>query len=155
MAGIEEKMFKKLNETRNPEAIENFKLLYNKHREKLDSTFVSSICNGDDYAITSREWELLLNEFISSRNLIYESADNGPDFKITSSYSKIIWVEAICPNIQGSKNKKITEYASRIHNSCEFLEVPEEALDLVLTGAMKEKKEKFDEYRKNGVVIGC
>ncbi|MDD2325535.1 MAG: hypothetical protein PHW63_06005, partial [Alphaproteobacteria bacterium] len=145
-------MRKCLKQRLNDRAVENFLSLYEKHKEHLDAHFVSEICTGEMQKIDARVWELLLCEYFTEQKLDFISPDHGPDFKIQSITGKTIWVEAICPNIQLSKDEKVINYLRRSEEQSEFVEVPEENLDLVITSAMKEKNDKFIKYIKEAVV---
>lgn len=105
-----------------------------------DSIFVTQITSGDDEAFWQRAWEMLLARHLREQGHQLDSGDEGPDFRFLVG-GKVVWCEAICPSPKGIPTEWLTPVPA---GEAVVMEVPDEAVLLRLTAAIKEKLEKLE-----------
>ena len=97
--------------------------------------------------IQQRYWEMFLYDFLEKHGFTISCEEEGPDFKIKENE---VWVEAITP----IRPPELEEFYAP-SDSIMAKSVPEHDFSLVLTAALKEKKEKFQKYLESGIVDPC
>lgn len=93
----------------------------------------------------SRTWEMYLANVFLEYNfkLTQREKEEGPDFKIKLPNDKVIWIEAI------AGNRSTVPERNNYSGSIGVLDDPKV---LRITACLKEKKEKFEKYKTDGIV---
>ncbi|MDC0294653.1 hypothetical protein OAK98_04580 [Mariniblastus sp.] len=115
--------------------------LWQEFEPLADSGFIDLIARN----FQQRFWEMYVACTLKKQGLSLESADEGPDLKVTN-LELTTWVEAIAPN-SGSGDDAVS---SGVIDG--VAGVDEEGIILRLTGAIAEKHNKYLGYLKNGIV---
>lgn len=95
-------------------------------------------------------WEMMVAKTLKSEG--YEPtrmSDGGPDFVVEKD-GKRIFIEAICPGRGDEGNPNTVQ--PTIHGSGIAQDIPTEQIVLRIRGALKIKKEKYEDYVKSGKV---
>jgi hypothetical protein len=110
--------------------------------------FVSELTSGKKEVMFQRVWEMMLARHLDALGYSITTSDEGPDFRIEHE-GQTIWIEAVCPEPKG-----IPQDWLEGPKPGEFKvgSVPHTEVLLRWTAAIKEKSEKLQTYRKNGIV---
>ncbi len=120
-----------------------FDNLYSKYYPYADTHFLTEVKK----KFHQRTWEMYLGCALLDRNIIFSSKNIGPDFLIEDNGKKI-WIECI------ACEKGAVESPDRVPDMIYGIPqiVPVDEILIRIAGALKAKKEKYDEYIKSGIV---
>ena len=104
--------------------------------------FVSDLVSGKDSKLFQRLWEMVLALHLIEQGFKIQSHESGPDFSFEIDEQKV-WVEATAPEPCDVIQKWLNRKGGR---------VPHEQILLRWTGALNSKRQRFLEYRNQGIV---
>ena len=99
------------------------------------------------HQFAQRAWELYLGVTLLNNGFeLKKQIINAPDFSVVKDDTTLAWIEATAAN-KGSSNDKVPDMMLGA-----VIDVPEEKMLLRLTNALNTKKDKFENYLKQGTV---
>jgi len=142
----------------NPNAVQHFGTLLEEYRNSglASPNLDNELMTQEHKKFWSIIWEACLYRHLKSLGFAFDmnkarkSGQNGPDFSVISSGKKI-WVEAIVPEPIGISEEYLRT-PSYNPTKLECKTEPHEKKLLRWTSAIKEKKEKFAKYIRDGVI---
>lgn len=130
--------------SRTKDDIEKMWEIYNKYAPKgfKENMLLSKEC------FYQRWWEMYLGTKLLEYgfNIITNSRDEGPDFKVCID-DEIYWIEAVAPELGEEESKdKLPEMEMGVHS------LPREKFLLRISNAIDNKINKFEKYLEKGLV---
>jgi type I restriction enzyme S subunit len=110
--------------------------------------FVKEFTSSKREAIFQRGWEMMLARHLDAQGHRLTSPDHGPDFRFEHD-GLTVWVEAISPEPKGLPADWMT---GPVPGEFKVGSLPQREILLRWTAAFKEKWDKLQSYRKNGIV---
>ncbi|AZV78995.1 hypothetical protein EBB79_14710 [Parasedimentitalea marina] len=114
-----------------------------------DRNFLSEFARQTD----QRFWEMYLAYWLleAGKNLVVRMSAEGPDILIEENDQRI-WIEAISPTFGDVSNPNSVPDTVDACRQGIMAKTPKTQIELRVTAAVKEKRDKFRGYLKNGIV---
>lgn len=97
----------------------------------------------------ARLWEMMVAKILKVEEYEPESTAQGPDFVVEKD-GKRIFIEAVCPGPGDDTN--LNSVPTLVLGGSIAQKVPVDQIILRLCSALKDKKEKYEQYRHSGIV---
>jgi len=127
--------------------------LWGSFRPLADAQFIVEFCSGNETQLLERFSEMYLSRQLLEQGLQLSSNDHGPDIRI-DTFEPPVWLEMVTPAIGQGPNRLPEEYADPdvADSAVAVYSVPHEAILLRWTSSIRQKWEKFEEYKAEAIV---
>jgi type I restriction enzyme S subunit len=132
------------------DALEN---LWEAFRPLADPEFVAEFCSGNETRFLERFSEMYLSGVLIEQDFQLSSSSHGPDIRVDTVNAQT-WLEIVTPAIGEGPNQLPEDYANPdfTESAVRVYSVPHEAILLRWTSSIRQKWEKFEQYRAEAII---